>query len=198
MIRATAPKQVAEFYREVFELFEVKEPPLGDTVRLSDGKVRLLIQPTNDSSYLSMRQGLDHIGFKVESLEQAKQDLDELAAISPASATTPCGCKDRRRDRGDAHVRHPRPRRPLRRCGRGRQEEQRQMRGDRRAGGNGSRSRASRTSPTPTSAAPSTTTTTRFGSSSFPPGTPTRSPGGEGSPYSAGEGNLDRNSRAAC
>ncbi|MGH7874060.1 MAG: VOC family protein [Candidatus Binatia bacterium] len=91
VIRATAPKQVADFYREVFELFEVKEPPLGDTVCLSDGKVRLLIQPTNDSSYLSMRQGLDHIGFKVESLEQAKQDLDELAATSPASAPRDIG-----------------------------------------------------------------------------------------------------------
>ena len=86
MIRAHRPKQVAEFYQEVFELFEVKEPPLGETVCLSDGKVRLFIQPTNDSSYMSMRQGLDHIGFKVESLEQAKRDLDGLANTSPASA----------------------------------------------------------------------------------------------------------------
>jgi len=90
-IRATAPKQVADFYQEVFELFEVKEPPLGDTTCLSDGKVRLLIQPTNDCSYMSMRQGLDHIGFKVESLEQAKRDLGELAATSPASAARDIG-----------------------------------------------------------------------------------------------------------
>ena len=79
MIRAAEPRQVAGFYQDVFELFEVKEPPLGDAVCLSDGKVRLLILPTNNSSYISMRQGLDHIGFKVESMEQAKKDLDALA-----------------------------------------------------------------------------------------------------------------------
>ena len=62
--------------KNVFELFEVKEPPLGETICLSDGKVRLLIQPTNDNSYMSMRQGLDHIGYKVESIEQTKKDLE--------------------------------------------------------------------------------------------------------------------------
>ena len=91
VIRAAEPRQVAGFYRDVFELFEVKEPPLGDTVCLSDGKVRLLILPTNNSSYISMRQGLDHIGFKVESIAQAKQDLDALATSAPASAPKDIG-----------------------------------------------------------------------------------------------------------
>jgi catechol 2,3-dioxygenase-like lactoylglutathione lyase family enzyme len=91
VIRAAEPKRVAQFYADVFELFEVKEPPLGDAVCLSDGKVRLLILPTNNSSYISMRQGLDHIGFKVESLAQAKQDLEALAASAPASAPKDVG-----------------------------------------------------------------------------------------------------------
>jgi catechol 2,3-dioxygenase-like lactoylglutathione lyase family enzyme len=91
VIRATEPRQVAGFYQDVFELFEIKEPPLGDAVCLSDGKVRLLILPTNNSSYISMRQGLDHIGFKVESIEQAKKDLDALAASTPASAAKDIG-----------------------------------------------------------------------------------------------------------
>ena len=91
VIRAAEPTQVASFYQEVFELFEVKEPPLGDAVCLSDGKVRLLIQPTNDNSYMSMRQGLDHIGFKVESLEQTKKDLEALAVSAPASAPRDIG-----------------------------------------------------------------------------------------------------------
>ena len=82
VIRAAEPRQVAEFYQEVFELFEVKEPPLGDAVCLSDGKVRLLILPTNNNSYISMRQGLDHIGFKVESIEQTKKDLDSAGEFS--------------------------------------------------------------------------------------------------------------------
>jgi hypothetical protein len=38
-----------------------------------------------------MRQGLDHIGFKVESLEQAKKDLETLAISAPASAAKDIG-----------------------------------------------------------------------------------------------------------
>jgi catechol 2,3-dioxygenase-like lactoylglutathione lyase family enzyme len=86
VIRAHEPAAVADFYQDVFELFAIKEPPLGETICLSDGKVRLLIQPTNDNSYMSMRQGLDHIGYKVESIEQTKKDLEQLAATAPASA----------------------------------------------------------------------------------------------------------------
>jgi hypothetical protein len=38
-----------------------------------------------------MRQGLDHIGFKVESLEKAKQDLQEIMISAPASAPKDVG-----------------------------------------------------------------------------------------------------------
>jgi catechol 2,3-dioxygenase-like lactoylglutathione lyase family enzyme len=86
VIRAAEPAQVAEFYKVVFGLFEVTEPPLGDAVCLSDGKIRLLIHPTTDHSYVSMRQGLDHIGFKVESLTAAQRDLEEIASSAPSSA----------------------------------------------------------------------------------------------------------------
>ena len=86
VIRAAEPAQVADFYKEVFGLFEVKEPPLGDAVCLSDNQIRLLIHPTTDHSYVSMRQGLDHIGFKVESLEAAQKDLQELTTSAPSSA----------------------------------------------------------------------------------------------------------------
>jgi hypothetical protein len=33
-----------------------------------------------------LRQGFDHIGFKVESLEKTKQDLSEIATTFPESA----------------------------------------------------------------------------------------------------------------
>jgi catechol 2,3-dioxygenase-like lactoylglutathione lyase family enzyme len=85
VIRAAEPAQVAEFYQSVFGLFEVKEPPLGEAICLSDGTIRLLIHSTTDHSYISMRQGLDHIGFKVESLEAAQRDLQEIATSAPAS-----------------------------------------------------------------------------------------------------------------
>lgn len=86
VVRAHDPREIADFYQEVFELFEVREPPLGDAVCLSDGTVRLLVQPTSNNSYMSMRQGLDHIGYKVESIEQTKTDLAELTNSVPASA----------------------------------------------------------------------------------------------------------------
>ena len=91
VIRAAEPAQVAEFYEDVFGLFAVKEPPLGEAVCLSDGKIRLLIHPTTDHSYVSMRQGLDHIGFAVESLEAAQRDLEEIALSAPGSAPKDIG-----------------------------------------------------------------------------------------------------------
>lgn len=91
VIRAGEPAQVAEFYKEVFGLFEVKEPPLREAVCLSDGQIRLLIHPTTDHSYVSMRQGLDHIGFKVESVEATQKDLQELAMSAPSSAPKDIG-----------------------------------------------------------------------------------------------------------
>jgi AMMECR1 domain-containing protein len=38
-----------------------------------------------------MREGLDHIGFKVENLEKAKQDLDDIARKFPQSAPQKLG-----------------------------------------------------------------------------------------------------------
>jgi hypothetical protein len=49
------------------------------------GTVDLVIRRTTNHSYMSMRQGLDHFGFAVESLEDAKKDLSELATSFPAS-----------------------------------------------------------------------------------------------------------------
>ena len=77
----------------VCRIEELKEPPLDDAVCLSDGKVRLLLLRTNDNSYISMRQGLDHIGFQVESLSRTKQDLEELTASAPASAPKDIGAE---------------------------------------------------------------------------------------------------------
>ena len=53
--------------------------------------MRLLLVPTTDNSYMSMRQGLDHIGFQVESLDAVKKDLNQLAADAPRSAAKDIG-----------------------------------------------------------------------------------------------------------
>jgi len=85
-IRAKKPSLVAEFYQKVFELRGVEGFSANGEVCLTDGKVYLLIRPCHNRSYRTMKEGLDHIGFKVESLEQAKRDLDDIARSNPQCA----------------------------------------------------------------------------------------------------------------
>jgi len=82
---------VAEFYTKVFELKGLEEFSKDEGISLTDGKVRLLIRPCNENLYRGMRQGLDHIGFKVENLAQAKQDLEDVAINLPQSAPQKLG-----------------------------------------------------------------------------------------------------------
>ena len=83
-LRAIEPALLAEFYKEVFELNEIETAK--DHVCLSDGKNYLIIRPCHTSSYATMQEGLDHIGFKVEDLAKAKNNLDDIAVTSPQSA----------------------------------------------------------------------------------------------------------------
>lgn len=85
-IRAANPAKLAEFYQKVLDLKGVEESAGDGSITLTDGKVRLLIRPTHNGLYRSLRQGLDHIGFKVENLEKAKKDLDEITTTFPESA----------------------------------------------------------------------------------------------------------------
>jgi catechol 2,3-dioxygenase-like lactoylglutathione lyase family enzyme len=50
---------------------------------MTDGKVKLQLRPRDRSLYRGLREGLDHFGFKVDSLEQTKKELDDLAAADP-------------------------------------------------------------------------------------------------------------------
>ena len=82
-LRARKPALLAEFYKEIFELQEVESAK--DQVCLSDGKNYLVIRPCHTSSYATMQEGLDHIGFKVDSLKKADEDLQDLARKHPES-----------------------------------------------------------------------------------------------------------------
>jgi catechol 2,3-dioxygenase-like lactoylglutathione lyase family enzyme len=81
-MRATEPEQVAEFYHEVFDLKEGKNLD-EDSLCVTDGTVNLLIRRTTNHSYMSMRQGIDHFGYAVESIEAVKKDLDEFGRANP-------------------------------------------------------------------------------------------------------------------
>jgi hypothetical protein len=55
---------------------------------MTDGKVKLLIRARDNSLYRGLREGIDHFGFKVESLEKTKQ---ELAALNETAPQPPSG-----------------------------------------------------------------------------------------------------------
>ena len=85
-LRAREPEKVAEFYTKVLELRGVVESADDGSITVTDGKVRLVIRPCHDGFYRTLRQGFDHIGFKVESVEKTKKNLDEIATTFPESA----------------------------------------------------------------------------------------------------------------
>lgn len=85
-LRAREPDEIAEFYTTVLELEETPGAAADGAISLTDGKVRLVIRRCHDRFYRGLRQGFDHIGFKVESVEKTKKDLDEIATAFPEAA----------------------------------------------------------------------------------------------------------------
>ena len=88
-LRAREPEKVAEFYTKILELKGVEETGEAGSVMLTDGKVRLIIRRCHNGFYRTMRQGFDHIGFKVDSIEQttdlARHRVSELEEIRTAA-----------------------------------------------------------------------------------------------------------------
>jgi catechol 2,3-dioxygenase-like lactoylglutathione lyase family enzyme len=80
-LRVLHPQKVAEFYVKVFDLTPLDKPSGGKNVYLSDGNVILVIIPWRlgdfEKTGISAR-GLDHIGFKVESITALKSDIQRV------------------------------------------------------------------------------------------------------------------------
>jgi predicted enzyme related to lactoylglutathione lyase len=88
-IRTLDASSLGEFYAEVFGLQEAEKAIEDPNVYLTDGKVTLMISPWNIADYLGAsvaRPGLDHLGFKVESVQSVKNDLDKLVQSDPELA----------------------------------------------------------------------------------------------------------------
>lgn len=93
-LRAVDSAGLAQFYRSVFELMELERPADDPNFYLSDGRVNFIIMPWNITDYAGTgieRPALDHIGFKVESVEAVKSDLESLKRKSAALAPNPIG-----------------------------------------------------------------------------------------------------------
>jgi catechol 2,3-dioxygenase-like lactoylglutathione lyase family enzyme len=93
-LRTRHAERCAAFYAEVFEL-KLENTARPGQFALSDGRVTLLILPWRMSDYYGQdpaRTGLDHIGFKVESVDAVKRDMAELIGVNPQMRTHPLGC----------------------------------------------------------------------------------------------------------
>ena len=88
-IRTLDPKSLAHFYVDVFGFSEAEKALEDPNFYLTDKKVTLVISPWNITDYLGAsvaRPGLEHLGFKVESIEAVKRDLESLTKSNPELA----------------------------------------------------------------------------------------------------------------
>ena len=80
------PMAIAAFYRDLFDLKEEEKALEDPNFYLTDGKVTLIIAPWKMSDFEGAgidRPGIEHIGFKVESIEAVKKELAALRESDP-------------------------------------------------------------------------------------------------------------------
>ncbi|MEX0828340.1 MAG: VOC family protein [Haliea sp.] len=81
-IRTMRPDLCAEFYHDVLGLTPTNRREGDPNYYLSDGRVTLMLMPWDVMNYDGtgiVRPGPDHIGFKVESAEAVKQEIEQLS-----------------------------------------------------------------------------------------------------------------------
>src|SRR5215475_6062092 len=80
-LRVMNAPAIAGFYRDLFDLKEQDKALEDPNFYLTDGQVTLVIAPWKMSDFEGAgidRPGLEHIGFKVESIASVKKELAEL------------------------------------------------------------------------------------------------------------------------
>ena len=85
-LRVMNPSNIAAFYRDSFDLQEGGKALEDPNYYLTDGKMTLIIAPWKMSDFEGAgidRPGLEHIGFKVESVEAVKKELAALREAVP-------------------------------------------------------------------------------------------------------------------
>lgn len=88
-LRTMRPAAMAQFYRDVFELAANNKSANGANHYLTDGHVTLVIMPWDISDYEGtgiITAGMDHLGFKVESIAAFNEELARIAADNPRLA----------------------------------------------------------------------------------------------------------------
>jgi predicted enzyme related to lactoylglutathione lyase len=85
-LRVMNPAEMAAFYRDLFDLKEEEKALEDPNFYLTDGKVTLIIAPWKMSDFEGAgidRPGIEHVGFKVESVEAVKRELAALREADP-------------------------------------------------------------------------------------------------------------------
>lgn len=93
-VRTLNPEEMAQFYVDVFE-FSIPNKTSDDPNHyVSDGRITLELMPWHITDYANtgiVSPGMDHIGFKVESIEALKRDVEEIAGNNPLLSPSPVG-----------------------------------------------------------------------------------------------------------
>jgi catechol 2,3-dioxygenase-like lactoylglutathione lyase family enzyme len=85
-LRVMSPMAIAAFYRDLFDLKEEEKALEDPNFYLTDGTVTLIIAPWKMADFEGAgidRPGLEHVGFKVESVEAVKKELAALREADP-------------------------------------------------------------------------------------------------------------------
>ena len=93
-LRTMKPEAMAEFYTRVFELAPTNKREGDKNYYLTDGHVTLVVMPWDITDYDGtgiITCGMDHIGFKVESVEACKEDIRRIGADNPRLLPEPVG-----------------------------------------------------------------------------------------------------------
>ena len=81
-LRVRGAERVAKFYADVFDFKSLDKPFGSRNFYLSDGRITLVIIPWLISDFKGTgitARGMDHIGFKVESIAALISDIDQVA-----------------------------------------------------------------------------------------------------------------------
>ena len=85
-LRVMNPAAIAVFYRDLFDLQEADKALEDPNYYLTDGQVTLIVAPWKMSDFEGAgidRPGLEHVGFKVESVAAVKKELAALRETNP-------------------------------------------------------------------------------------------------------------------
>jgi catechol 2,3-dioxygenase-like lactoylglutathione lyase family enzyme len=88
-LRVMNAKAISAFYRDLFELKEQEKALEDPNYYLTDGKVTLIVAPWKMTDFEGAgidRPGLEHLGFRVESVDVVKK---QLAALRESDASMP-------------------------------------------------------------------------------------------------------------